>query len=90
MIQNPASRRSMRTIVAVAARLIRAFRQKPSQARLRLKATNVIIDRAGSVHAVVDAADLVADDAALLEGHDPLAEGGHDVGVVGCHEDGDT
>ena len=32
----------MKTIVAVAARLITAFRQKPCQARLRLNATNEI------------------------------------------------
>ena len=37
MIQNPASRSSISTIVAVAARLMTALRQKPCQARLRLK-----------------------------------------------------
>jgi hypothetical protein len=37
MIQKPASSRSIRTIVAVAARLITALRQKPCQARLTLK-----------------------------------------------------
>jgi hypothetical protein len=40
MIQNPASSRSIRTIVAVAARLITAFRQNPCQARVRLKRMN--------------------------------------------------
>ena len=59
MIQKPASSRSIRTIVAVAARLISAFRQKPCQARRRLKTTNPII---ASVDPVVGAADLVADD----------------------------
>ena len=43
MIQKPASRMSIRTIVAVAARLISALRQNPCQARLRLKTTNPII-----------------------------------------------
>ena len=42
MIQNPARSMSMRTIVAVAARLMRALRQNPCQARLRLKTTNEI------------------------------------------------
>jgi hypothetical protein len=37
MIQNPASSRSMRVIVAVAARLMAMFRQKPCQAREMLK-----------------------------------------------------
>ncbi len=35
----------MRTIVAVAATLMTPFRQKPCQARRRLKATNEIIGR---------------------------------------------
>src|SRR4051794_11837992 len=83
MIQKPASSSSIRTIVAVAARLMSALRQKPCQARLRLKATNEIT----LVQAVVGAADLVADDPALLEGDDALAEGGDDVGVMGRHED---
>ena len=43
MMKKPASSNSIRTIVAVAARLIRAFRQNPCQARLRLKTTNEII-----------------------------------------------
>ena len=42
MIQKPASRRSIRTIVAVAARLMTAFRQKPCQARVMLNRTNEI------------------------------------------------
>ena len=42
MIQKPASRRSIRTIVAVAARLISALRQKPCQARRTLKNRNEI------------------------------------------------
>ena len=42
MIQKPDRSRSMRTIVAVAARLITALRQKPCQARLMLKTTNEI------------------------------------------------
>ena len=42
MIQNPARSRSIRTIVAVAARLMTAFRQNPCQARLKLKKTNGI------------------------------------------------
>ena len=42
MIQKPASSRSIRTIVAVAARLMTALRQKPCQARLMLKTTKVI------------------------------------------------
>ncbi len=42
MMKKPASSRSIRTIVAVAARLIRAFRQNPCQARLKLNATNEI------------------------------------------------
>ena len=42
MIQKPASSRSIRTIVAVAARLMTALRQKPCQARLRLKTTKEI------------------------------------------------
>src|SRR2546423_978716 len=84
MIQKPASRRSISTIVAVAARLIRALRQNPCQARLRLNPTNEIT----SVHPVVGATDLVADDPTLLERDDPLAQGRHDVGVVGRHEHG--
>ncbi len=40
MIQKPASSRSIRTMVAVAARLMTALRQKPCQARFRLKRTN--------------------------------------------------
>ena len=42
MIQKPARSSSISTIVAVAARLISAFRQKPCQARLMLKKRNVI------------------------------------------------
>ena len=84
MIQKPASSRSIRTIVAVAARLMTALRQKPCQARLMLKTTNEII---ASVLAVVGTAHLVADDPALLERHDPAAQRGDDLGVVGRHED---
>ena len=65
MIQNPASSRSISTIVAVAARLMTAFRQKPCQARFMLK--NEERDHGSSVLTVVRATDLVADDAALLE-----------------------
>jgi len=43
MIQKPASSRSMRIMVAVAARLMTAFRQKPCQARVMLNRTNEII-----------------------------------------------
>ena len=39
----------------------------------------------GSVLAVVGATDLVADDPALLERDDALAQRGHDLGVVGRH-----
>ena len=39
---------------------------------------------------MVGATDLVADDPTLLEGHDALPEGGHDVGVVGRHQDRDA
>ena len=46
--KKPASRTSMKTIVAVAARLITAFRQKPCQARRRLKTTNEITPRQSS------------------------------------------
>ena len=42
MIQKPASSSSIRTIVAVAARLMTALRQNPCQARLMLKRTNAI------------------------------------------------
>src|SRR4051812_26344504 len=70
MIQNPASRRSMRTIVAVAAMLMTALRQNPCQARLRLNATNEIM----SVHPVVCATDLIANDVTLFERDDALAE----------------
>ena len=42
MIQKPASSSSIRTIVAVAARLMSALRQKPCQARLTLKKRNEI------------------------------------------------
>ena len=42
MIQKPARRSSIRTIVAVAARLMTALRQNPCQARLMLKKTNGI------------------------------------------------
>ena len=42
MIQKPASRSSIRTIVAVAARLITALRQKPCQARRRENQTKAI------------------------------------------------
>ncbi len=42
MIQKPASSSSIRTIVAVAAMLITALRQKPCQARLKLNRTNEI------------------------------------------------
>src|SRR5215218_3960942 len=99
MIQNPASRTSISTMVAVAARLINAFRQNPCHARRRLNTTNPIIrlarssrpiaidgpDRAISVGPVVGATDLVTDDPAFLERDDALPEGRHDVGVVGCH-----
>src|SRR3954468_19925540 len=88
MIQKPASSTSIRTIVAVAARLIRAFRQKPCQARRMLKTMKPIIPR--SVCPVVRAADLVADHPTLLERDDALAEGGDDVRVVGGHQDGDA
>ena len=43
MIQKPASSSSIRTIVAVAARLMTALRQNPCQARRMLKTTNEII-----------------------------------------------
>ena len=43
MIQKPARSTSIRTIVAVAARLMSAFRQKPCHARRRLKTTKPII-----------------------------------------------
>ena len=36
---------------------------------------------------MIDPADLVANHATLLEGDDALAERGHDVGVVGGHQD---
>src|SRR4051794_8577339 len=84
MIQKPASSRSISTIVAVAARLISALRQKPCHARLRLKPMNEIT----SVCPVVRATDLVADDPTLLERHDALPQRGDDVGVVGRHEHG--
>src|SRR3954471_13274201 len=86
MIQNPARSMSINVIVAVAARLMAAFRQNPCQARDTLK------NRKDSTSArpVVAAADLVADDATLLEGHDPLPEGGDDVGVVRCHQHRDA
>ena len=45
MIQKPASRTSIRTIVAVAAMLMSALRQKPCQARLMLKRMKPIIGR---------------------------------------------
>ena len=48
MIQKPASSRSIRTIVAVAARLMTALRQNPCQARLRLKNRKVITPRQSS------------------------------------------
>src|SRR5512140_2537227 len=85
--QNPARSMSIRVIVAVAARLIAALRQKPCQARWMLKPRKANI---GLGRPVVAAADLVPDDPALLEGHDALAEGGDDVGVVGRHEDRDA
>jgi hypothetical protein len=44
-IQNEASRRSISIIVAVAARLIAALRQKPCHARLMLNSRNEIIDQ---------------------------------------------
>ena len=84
MIQKPASSRSIRTIVAVAARLITAFRQKPCHARRQAEEDE---RDHRSVLAVVGATDLVADDAALLERDDALAERGHDLGVVGGHHD---
>ena len=43
-----------------------------------------------SVLAVVRATDLVADDPALFERDDPLAQGGHDLGVVGGHQHRDA
>ena len=39
---------------------------------------------------MIGATDLVADHPPLLEGDDALAEGGHDVGVVGGHHDRDA
>ena len=42
MMKKPASRSSIRTMVAVAARLMSAFRQKPCHARLTLKNRNEI------------------------------------------------
>ena len=88
MIQNPARSSSISTIVAVAARLMTAFRQKPCQARLRLKYRNGQHGR--SVLAVVRATDLVADDPTLLERDDALAQGRHDLGVVGRHQHRDA
>src|SRR3954454_9663506 len=66
-IQNPASSSSISVIVAVAARLIAALRQKPCQAREMLKNRKENIGR--SAGAVVRAADLVAYDPGLFEGH---------------------
>src|SRR6185369_3099567 len=86
-IQKEASRRSISIIVAVAARLMAALRQKPCQARRMLKAKNESIDPA-SAGPVVAATDLVAHDPALFEGDHALAEGGDAVGVVGGHEHG--
>ncbi len=69
------------------------LRRIPWSARPRLKARKRGKPRIAltwpSVLAVV-AADLVADDAPLLEGDDAPAERGHDLGVVGRHEDGDA
>ena len=79
-----ASRTSIRTIVAVAAMLITALRQKPCQARFRLNATNEI---KRLILAVVGRADLVADDPAVLEGDHPPAQRRDDLGVVGRHQD---
>ena len=73
--------------MAVAARLMTALRQNPCQARRMLKRTNEI---SRSVLAVVGATDLVADDPALLEGDDALAQRGHDLGVVGRHQHRDA
>ena len=92
-MKKPASSRSIRVIVAVAARLIAALRQNPCQARDRLKPRNAIMPRPSlPCHplspAVVAATDLVADDPALLERDDPLPKRGDDVGVVGRHEHG--
>ena len=47
-------------------------------------------DHDPSVLTVVGAAYLVADDPALLEGDDALAERRDDLGVVGRHQDGDA
>src|SRR4051794_38085364 len=87
-IQKPARSISINVIVAVAARLIAALRQKPCQARRTLKARNEIIGlpRACSRGAVVPA-DLVANHAPILERDDALSERSHDVGIVGRHED---
>jgi hypothetical protein len=84
----------MRTIVAIAARLIRALRRIPWMARPTLKARKrgkprTALSGRPSILAVI-AADPVADDPPLLECHDAPAERGDDLGVVRRHEDGDA
>src|SRR4051812_35895761 len=87
-MKKPARRRSIRTIVSVAARLISALRQNPCHARRIENRTKGITPR--SVLAVVGGAGLVADDPPVLEGDDPLAQRRHDLRVVGRHEDRDA
>src|SRR5215207_7052935 len=82
MIQNPARSSSINVIVAVAARLIAALRQKPCQARATEKARKENM----SAGPVVAATDLIADDAPLLEGDHPLPKRGDEVRVVGGHQ----
>src|SRR6266545_5537357 len=84
MRKKPARSSSRRTIVAVAAMLMTAFRQKPVQARPIAKATNEIT----SALAVVRARELVADDPAVVEGDDTPPQRRHDVGLVGRDENG--
>src|ERR1035437_3564121 len=79
---NPESRTSISTIVAMAARLIRPLRQNPCQARRRLKAMKANT----SVFSVICGADLVSDDAPVLECDYALAQSGHHFGVVGRHQ----
>ena len=87
MIQKPASSRSIRTIVAVAARLISGVPPEALPGALEAE-DDERQHRSAQSDPVVDAADLVADDPALLERDDALAEGGDDVGVVGRHQHG--
>src|SRR5665811_1924225 len=78
----PESRASISTIVAIAATLIRPLRQNPCRARRRLKAMKANM----SAFPVICGADLVSDDSAVLERHDPLPQSGHHFGVVGRHQ----